>query len=225
MDKNKILWSEVEKLALQVLRESDIENKQLLFHEIYNLMERYIYRCSHNAQQRAKITNVYIPIEDFISTFNLSLWDCILAYSPERGSLVSLVSYRFRIAEATVWRNYEVKSDSSDKNNKNYSKGRWESLYYSNDEDTFNNKVDFLFSSISTEREYINMSLIDYISSFYKEHNRYGKIIYLLYQGFNGKDLAKVSGEDLTYSNKMRKLVQRSRDSFYHYLLANGYSF
>ncbi|SFG29528.1 hypothetical protein SAMN02982927_01291 [Sporolactobacillus nakayamae] len=215
---NNKLWLTVDTLVDQYAEASDKEIKERLFEKIFILLKKYIGTCAGNAVRRASQFRLSIPKEDFISAFNLSLWETVKSFDSHKGRIKSLISYRFRIAEATVWRHYETR-DVNEKDGRSYAKARWDSLDKSiNDAngDSSASLIDFIITDHpSTEETYLaDHELTELLQLFAAKNARYAKIINSLSQGYEGSDLAQVTHEGSNYDPKVRKLVQRAEDSF-----------
>ncbi|WP_034691511.1 hypothetical protein [Enterococcus mundtii] len=71
----------------------------------------YLKKSAKNAQISAEKLGVYIPFEDFYSTYLLATWKAIEDYRLERKKkelkFKNLFLYRLAIAEKDVWRLYK----------------------------------------------------------------------------------------------------------------------
>lgn len=213
---NTKLWLNAETLVDQYMEARDKKIKEQLFDELFISMKKYIGTCAGNAVRRASEFRLSIPKEDFISAFNLSLWETIKSFDAHKGRLKSLIAYRFRIAEAIVWRQYETR-DVNEKDGRSYAKARWESLDKGVDSsDNESSLVDFIVTDQpSAEETYIaKHAVTDLIQTFATENARYAKVIDSLYKGYEGNDLAQIMNEGPIYDARVRKLVQRARNSF-----------
>ncbi|MDF2649491.1 MAG: hypothetical protein K0Q73_5296 [Paenibacillus sp.] len=215
---NNKLWLTVDILVDRYAEASDREIKERQFEEIFNLLKKYIGTCAENAVRKASQFRLLIPKEDFISAFNLSLWETVKSFDSHKGRLKSLISYRFRIAEAAVWRHYETR-DANEKDGRSYAKARWDSLDKSvsnSNGDSSASLIDFIITDHpSAEETYIaDHEITELIQLFAAKNARYAKIINSLSKGYEGNDLAQVTNEGSNYDAKVRKLVQRAKDSF-----------
>nr|BDD45011.1 hypothetical protein 6 [Bacillaceae bacterium] len=215
---NKALWTKVEGLANEFVSEKDDFKKEMIFAELFDSMQKYVSTCANNAVRKAGEFHLHIPKDDFTSAFNLALWQSIEAFDPTKGKFKSLVSYRFRIAEATVWRMYETK-DENEKDGRSFEKARWDSLDKKigggdgESETTFAELV--VGDTPSVEETFIeDNGVVEILKAFAEKNERYAKVIAAIYEGYEGDDLAKAIGEGEKYNAKVRKLVQRAKDSF-----------
>ncbi|QAA23774.1 BacL2 family protein [Sporolactobacillus terrae] len=197
-----------------------------MFEELFIRLKKYIGSCAGNAVRHASQFYLSIPKEDFISAYNLSLWEAVKSFDPTKGRLKSLVSYRFKMAEATVWRQYETR-DENEKDGRSYAKARWDSLDRSLSDSNGDSSVSLIDIIItdhpSTEDTYLsNHAFTNLVQAFAKKNARYAKIIDSLSKGYGGNDLARVTDEGYCYDAKVRKLVQRAKDSFRAFQSTSG---
>ncbi|WP_262392049.1 hypothetical protein [Sporolactobacillus inulinus] len=167
------LWSTVENLANLYVKASDQERKERLFEELFIRLKKYIGSCAGNAVRHASQFYLSIPKEDFISAYNLSLWEAVKSFDPTKGRLKSLVSYRFKMAEATVWRQYETR-DENEKDGRSYAKARWDSLDRSLSDSNGDSSVSLIDIIItehpSTEDTYLsNHAFTNLVQAFAKK--------------------------------------------------------
>lgn len=218
---NKTLWTNVEEMAIKYATAADDYVKQEVLLEIFEAMERYIRTCVNNSVRKAQNYGVEIPKEDFESRYMEYLWEALEAFVKSEGQhkFKNIVLRRFGFAEAHTWRQYQTKGDESDKDGVSYVTARWDSLDRkvggndSEDDKTFADIV--LGDTASAEDEYIDRSEEEEIlQDFAKVNARYANVIRYMAQGYDGDALAQITGEAETNNSKMRKLVQRSRDSF-----------
>lgn len=221
---NKVYREELERLANKFLKEKNHFKKEVIFRQIFISMEKYISVCATNAVRKAAEYYLDIPKVDFISAYNLALWESIESFKPAKGSIHSLISYRFSIAEASVWRQYEIK-DEKEKNGRSFIKARWNYLdnilkQYSESESEQSLSEMLLGKVPSAESTYIEKNnVIEILESFAQKNERYMKVISLIYEGYKGNDLAVAMGEGKKYNTNVRKLVQRAKNSFKKFLI------
>lgn len=215
---NKALWTNVEGLAMNYVNANDAFEKEMIFAEIFEAMQKYISVCADRAVRNAAEFHLHIPKDDFTSEFNLHLWKAIESFDPTKGKFKSLVAYRFdKIAEPSVWRKYETK-DEEEKDGRSFGKARWESLdkKIGGDGENEATLADMILGDTPSAEEIFveDNGVVEILKAFATKNERYAKVISFMYQGYEGDELAQVIGEGEKYDAKVRKLVQRAKDSF-----------
>lgn len=220
---NKILWATVEDLAKQYASEANEMIRENIANMIFKNMDKYVKTSINNAYINARKYSLSIPKEDFESRFMQYLWEAIEAYEIGGSSFKNIVMRRFDFAEKHTWRQYKSKGDSNDKDGVSYDSARWDSLdrkaggSESESEKSLADVV--LGDTISAEDEYIEqneeMRIID---DFAQVNERYANVIRFMALGYDGDALAMATGEADSNNAKMRKLVQRSKESFHNFL-------
>lgn len=217
---NEILWTKVEGLAVEYSESINLFEKELKMAEIFNVMAKYINTCVINSVANARNNGLFIPKEDFESRYMQYLWEAVEAYNKEDGySFKNIVIRRFRFAEAHTWRQYKAKGSENDKDGITYDSARWDSLDRKVEGDSSEgNKTlaDFVLGEgVSAEDAYMQQyEEMEIINEFAEVSERYATIIRLMVLGYDGDTLAIASGESDSYDAKMRKLVQRAKQSF-----------
>ncbi|WP_033829071.1 BacL2 family protein [Bacillus andreraoultii] len=220
----KNLWVEVEELAVQYVNEEDEIKRQAILGEALEVAEGYVQTCVNNAVNKARNYGLEIPREDFLSHFMEALWKAIEGYDVNSHSkFKSIILRRFHLAEATTWRLYRTKGNNGDKDGYTYDSVRWDSLDRtvsgSNNEEEKSLGEVIVGEAQSAEDVAIdNFEIEEILSGFEKENERYAKVIRFMYLGYEGDDLAIVTGEADKYNAKVRKLVQRAKQSFKKYM-------
>lgn len=220
---NKKLWVNVEKMVEEYAKETDLTLKDNMLSNIFDYMEAYTISCVNNAFENARNYGLVIPKADFESRFMQYLWESIEAYEIGGSTFKNIVIRRFRFAESHTWRQYRAKGDSSDKDGFTYDSARWDSLdrkVGSGDSDDDKSMADVVLGdSHSAEQQYLDDYDYDEIlEDFSKLNERYSIIIRYMAAGYEGDDLAIVTGEAESNNAKMRKLVQRSKAAFKKYM-------
>lgn len=221
---NKTLWVTVEDLAVQYAKEANEVIRESIVNMIFKNMDKYMKTSINNAYTSARNYGLSIPKEDFESRFMQYLWEAIEAYEIGGSSFKNIVMRRFDFAEKHTWCQYKSKGDSNDKDGVSYDSARWDSLdrkaggSESESEKSLADVV--LGDTISAEDEYIEqneeMRIID---DFAQVNERYANVIRFMALGYDGDALAMATGEAKSNNSKMRKLVQRSKESFHNFLL------
>lgn len=227
---NKNLWVNVEGLAVAYATENDGFRKELILEEIFEAMEGYINTCINNAVRNAQNYGLIIPREDFESRYFQYLWEALEAFDIEgESTFKNIVLRRFRFAETHTWRQYKSKGNNEDKDGVSYESARWDSLDRnicggSSDDDKTLAEV-IVGESQSAEEVFVdNNEEEEILKAFAKVNERYSNVIRFLYLGYEGDDLAKVTGEADKYDAKMRKLVQRSKDAFKKFMSERAFA-
>ncbi|MBW4080273.1 hypothetical protein [Paenibacillus sp. S150] len=180
----------------------------------------YIRKRAKHTAWKTQNHGFYIPKEDFESNYSLALIETAETYDPRKGSFIGRLEYLISQSYGpAVWRSYSTNVGIG-RNAKRYSKACLDSLdriIHPEDGLTLGEVV--LGSFISAEDEYLEKSMLQTsLSEFEKRNNLYGKIIKMIYYGVTTKELATTIGEK-EYNAKTRKLVQRARQSFRHYII------
>lgn len=217
-ESNQQLWVNMEDLAGNYALSVNKFTKDILFQAAFQLINPYINRCAMNAVRKAQITGVYIPQEDFSSYFYEALWKAMEAYDIEKGNFKSFLCYRFRIAEAATWREYESR-DRNGKNGKTYTVTRWESLNKKVGQDDDLILEEIILGVVPSSEEVVvdQHTVVEMMSAFSHKQVRYANVIELLSHGYQGEEIARAVGYN-EYSPRIRKLVQRSKQSFRYFL-------
>jgi hypothetical protein len=222
---NQTLWVNVEEMAVQYVKATDVFVKQDILAEVFESMKKYIGSCVRNAVRKAETHGVIIPREDFESRYMQYLWEALEAFNPNgKYSFEQIVKRRFRFAETHTWRQYKTKGDENDKDGVTYVSARWDSLDRKvgggegEDNKTFGDIV--LGETVSAEDEFLSRNEeMEIINEFAEVSERYATVIRFLALGYEGDALAIVTGEADSNNAKMRKLVQRSKESFKKFLV------
>ncbi|WP_163530916.1 BacL2 family protein [Halobacillus ihumii] len=219
MERNQNHWTKVEGLAVAYYNETNEFIREDILVELVETMKGYVDVCSSNAVNRATETGVELPHEDFYSAFYESIWAALEAFEPTKGKFKSIVSFRFRIAEAGVWRKYQTKGNEDDKDGKSYASARWDSLDapVGNGEEGETTLADVALESVPSVEETVvedgENEAVEIIREYAKQNERYAKVIFFLFQGYEGEDLAEKLGYE-EYDANLRQLVKRSKQSF-----------
>lgn len=216
MKNKKVFWGTITDLAIEYTEAENDFTKEVLFSDIIQELEAYVAVSSRNAVKRAELKKVTIPYADFESQFKEAVWSIVESFDPKKGEFIGLLSYRFTIAEAHVWRKYRVKGDDDDKDGYSYSNARAIPLNLHGNEDDQDWEDIILGTSPSAEDELLGSpddEAIEIIREFAKSNERYAKVILFLYQNYEGEELAEKLGFD-NYGANLRKTVQRSKKSF-----------
>lgn len=216
---NKILWKNVERIAHAYAVTNNELEKKVLIKELFGEMKRYIGTCANNAVRNAKNYGLYIPKEDFESRIIQYIWEALETFNVDSGSTFkNIVIRRIRFAETHTWRQYKTKGNENDKDGVSYFSARWDSLDRTVEGGDSENRLfaDILLdNSLSAEDEFFDRNEeINIVVEFAKINQRYASIIRFISLGYKGDALAKVTGEANSNNTKMRKLIQRSKDSF-----------
>jgi DNA-directed RNA polymerase specialized sigma24 family protein len=220
----KNLWVEVEELAIKYVNEEDEIKRQVILGQAIEVADAYVQTCVNNAVNKAKNYGLDIPREDFLSHFMEALWKAIDGYDVNsKSKFKSIILRRFHLAEATTWRQYRTKGNDGDKDGYTYDSARWDSLDRtvsgsSNEEEKSLGEV---IVGEEQSAEYVaieNFEIDRILKDFEKVNERYAKVIRFMYLGYEGDDLAIVTGEADKYNAKVRKLVQRAKQSFRKYM-------
>lgn len=121
-------WAEVTRLS-DIYR---FTNKEEDLINVMEYMERYIGVSAKNAKHRSELYKLCIPYEDFISSFDLAVWEALETYAGQEKvehTFKNIVLFRMNLAEKSVWRLYKSNTcDSADKNGISYDSARWNEL-------------------------------------------------------------------------------------------------
>ncbi|VVM34026.1 hypothetical protein, partial [Terribacillus sp. AE2B 122] len=216
--KNRIsYWNKIQDLA-STYNEGD----ETTFNVIYRDFKGYLWKCAINAEKRALAFQLAIPIEEFYSSFTFCLWRTLNDYQDFDGDFKPLILYRLKLAEASVWKHYEVKGGKTDKDNRTYEKARWLSINSPSNNDEFDKTIlDSIGEIPSAEEKYLEVYTIQDIFKRFAEQNRnQAKIIISLYKGYYGKDLSWYLFKK-PYSSVVRKRVERAKENFRAFLAHN----
>ncbi|MGV2883309.1 hypothetical protein [Paenibacillus taichungensis] len=181
---------------------------QLIFNQLYVEVTPLIKSMAMRARTRAINLGVNIPMEDFESQINESLYDASKNYKSEYGHFIPRFHWFVKRQEPIVWRMYETKGCVKDRNGKKYEKAKFD---YLECEINFE-KVDSAEKVFLEEEE--KRTILREFSE--KNKNNYKIIVFLQY-GLTNKELAVVLNEK-DYNAKIRKLVQRAKESFRDFL-------
>ncbi|WP_438725356.1 BacL2 family protein [Enterococcus sp. DIV1368c] len=173
-------------------------------------------KSAKNAQISAEKLGVYIPFEDFYSTYLLATWKAIEDYRLERKKkelkFKNLFLYRLAIAEKDVWRLYKKSSNNkNDKNRITYDAGRWQSL-----------DPGFIESQSSVEID-STINLKEMVCNYQKQEPLDGFFFSLLVEGFTCSEAAKIMFSEKDYHPSVRKRVERMKKRLKKYLLQEKY--
>ena len=176
----------------------------------------YLKKSAKNAQISAEKLGVYIPFEDFYSTYLLATWKAIEDYRLERKKkelkFKNLFLYRLAIAEKDVWRLYKKSSNNkNDKNGITYDAGRWQSL-----------DPGFIESQSSVEID-STIDLKEMVCNYQKQAPLDGFFFSLLVGGFTCSEAAKIMFSEKDYHPSVRKRVERMKKRLKKYLLQEKY--
>lgn len=221
---NQNVWGIAEGLAEMFRKEKELSKQQLIIEDIFQAMEGYLQTCITNAVNSARNYGIVIPREDFESRFFQYLWEAVEAYKKEDGevSFKNIAIRRLRFAEIHTWKQYQTKGDENDKDGISYETARWDSLDRkigsgSDDDKSLGEMV--IGDEVSAEDIFIDeYEEVEILSAFEKVNERYSNVIRYMALGYEGDDLAIATGESDKYDAKVRKLVQRARNSFEKYI-------
>lgn len=176
----------------------------------------YLKKSAKNAQISAEKLGVYIPFEDFYSTYLFATWKAIEDYRLERKKkelkFKNLFLYRLAIAEKDVWRLYKKSSNNkNDKNGITYDAGRWQSL-----------DPGFIESQSSVEID-SSIDLKELVCDYQKQAPLDGLFFSLLVEGFTCSEAAKIMFFEKEYHPSVRKRVERMKNRLKKYLLQEKY--
>jgi hypothetical protein len=215
---NETLWVNVEGMAVAYAKETNQFAKQDILAEVFEAMKKYIRKCVNNAVRNAENYGLQIPREDFESRFMQYLWEALEAFEVGGSSFKNIVLRRFRFAETHTWRQYKTKGNENDKDGVSYESARWDSLDRkvggdSEDDKTFAEVV--LGNAVSAEDEFLGQrEEMEIVDEFTQVNERYANVIRFMALGYEGDMLAIATGEADSNNAKMRKLVQRAKESF-----------
>lgn len=218
------LWEVVEGMATEYRKETDSFTRQKIMGDIFQAMERYIKTCVNNSAYKAKNYGIEIPKEDFESRYFEYLWEALEVFKKEDGKVLfkNIVLRRFRLAEIHTWKQYQTKGDENDKDGISYDSVRWDSLdkKVGSSSGTDKTLVEMVVGDeVSAEDEFINENEeLEILSAYEKVNERYSNVIRYMGLGYEGIDLAIATGESDKYDAKVRKLVQRAKNSFEEFM-------
>lgn len=214
----KTNWLKVEGFAKEFQNADELRREDIAF-DIMQELEGYLNTCVINANKSACLHSTFIPKEDFESNMKYGVWKALKDFDEERGSFQGLLAQKIRFAEMGTWREYEV-TDKDAKNGRSYVKAQWDSIDRKvgggeggsdSDVTLYDVVADF---APSVEDVFVeDHEVFDIIQAFATKNERYAEIIAFIYEGYEGIDLANRLGEE-TYSSKIRKTVQRAKESF-----------
>lgn len=192
-----------------------------VFNNLFRECESYLRYLATSKATKAQLSGVYIPKEDFESSFFLALLEAADSFDPTKGRFIGRLNRLIgRSYEPDVWRKYRTKgNDTQDKDGKRYDKARMDSLDRTIDvESGFTLGEALLEPQASAEDEFMEKETIEKtLEDFGKVNERYAKAITLMYLGSTNDELAEAFGER-EYNAKVRKLVQRAKESFRKFL-------
>lgn len=200
-------WAEVTRLS-DIYR---FTNKEEDLINVMEYMERYIGVSAKNAKHRSELYKLCIPYEDFISSFDLVVWEALETYAGQEKvehTFKNIVLFRMNLAEKSVWRLYKSNTcDSADKNGISYDSARWNEL----DSNTCQQKD----AGIDIEEAICYKEMLkNYIKKFPKQ----SKFILLLLQGYTSCEASKLCQWGSNYDEKSRKRAQRTKQHFKKFL-------
>ncbi|HAP5679353.1 TPA: hypothetical protein IU057_002429, partial [Enterococcus faecalis] len=91
-------WAEVTRLS-DIYR---FTNKEEDLINVMEYMERYIGVSAKNAKHRSELYKLCIPYEDFISSFDLAVWEALETYAGQEKvehTFKNIVLFRMNLAE------------------------------------------------------------------------------------------------------------------------------
>ena len=177
-------WAEVTRLS-DIYR---FTNKEEDLINVMEYMERYIGVSAKNAKHRSELYKLCIPYEDFISSFDLAVWEALETYAGQEKvehTFKNIVLFRMNLAEKSVWR-----------------------LYKSNTCDQKDAGIDIEEAICYKEM------LKNYIKKFPKQ----SKFILLLLQGYTSCEASKLCQWGSNDDEKSRKRAQRTKQHFKKFL-------
>ncbi|MEK4488029.1 BacL2 family protein [Psychrobacillus sp. FSL H8-0484] len=202
--------------------EKEVIKKETILSNIFEEMNGYIGKSVNNAYMKPKKFGLEIPKEDFESRFMQYLWEAVESFQVGGSTFKNIVLRRFEFAEKHTWRQYKTKGNESDKNGISYESARLDSL-----DKRISGSVEgkatlaqiSFWKAISAEDEFLDqIEENTIITEFSKVNERYANIIRYMMLGYEGDALAIVTGEADSNNAKVRKLVQRSKESFRKFL-------
>lgn len=203
---------------------SDFANtgNQVAFSDLFTEVYPFIKFMAGRAKARALNLGVHIPVEDFESQFAQGLYQAAEDFNQTYGDFMPRFQQFMKRRESDAWRRYERKGDESDKNGRRYDKAQLDSLdrkIGSDHDNRFTLGESVLEPTESAENEFFRKEDIKKILTDFGEVNeRHAKIILLLNCGATNDEIAAAFGEG-QYNAKIRKLVQRAKESFRRFLL------
>jgi len=223
--RNEINWEEIEGLATTYGATVDIYVRESILGDIMGKVEKYLNTCVNNAHSHANATGLHIPKEDFESYMTEYVWKAIESFDKDGGYKIgAIIKRRIHLAEIDVSRTYRKRGSDSDKDGYTYESARWDSLNRSvggeGDSKELANYV--LGDTPSAEDEYFDnaeqLSILEDFEKSSKKNIRYANIIRNMWLGFEGDDLARITGVEEAYNAKMRTYVSRAKTSFKEFM-------
>lgn len=192
---------------------------QLIFNQLYVEVTPLIKSMAMRARTRAINLGVNIPMEDFESQINESLYEASKNYKSDYGHFIPRFQWFVKRQEPIVWRMYETKGCVKDRNGKKYEKAKFEYLdreiNFEKDGYTLGQVIEKVDSAEKVFLEKEEKKTI--LREFNEKNKKKYKIIAFLQYGLTNKEIAVVLGEK-DYNAKTRKLVQRAKESFRDFL-------
>lgn len=214
----KVNWVLVESLAAEYQKAEGFRLDEIAG-DVYEELQGYVKTCVDNYHRDAATSGTHIPKADFESHIVEAMWRSLRDFDVEKGYFQGFLGRRVNFAKLQAWRQYEI-SDVNSKNGKSYVKAKWDSLDRPIDGDS---GTETLLDTIieftpSVEDIFVeDHGVFEIINAFAKKNQRYATIIAYIYEGYEGEDLAKCLGEE-SYSAKIRKTVQRAKESFENFM-------
>ncbi|RCX20400.1 hypothetical protein DFP94_103125 [Fontibacillus phaseoli] len=202
---------------------SDFANaeNQVVFTDLFKEIYPFIQFMAVRANKRASNLGVNIPNEDFESQFAQALYQSVKGYDPTLGNFMPRFQRFMKLRESDAWRLYERKSDEKDKDGRRYDKAQLDSLdreICGDSDKRFTLGETVLEPTMSAESEFFEKEdILKIISDFAELNERHAKVVLLLNSGASNSEIAFTFGET-EYNSKIRKLVQRTKQSFSKFL-------
>ncbi|MDO3411004.1 hypothetical protein QWJ34_14665 [Saccharibacillus sp. CPCC 101409] len=203
----------IDALAAEFSKKEDPFIFEDLFLEVYP----FIKKKAESARIRAQRFGISIPAEDFESRFAEGLYEATKTFRRELGSFMPRLQNFLRFRESDVWRQYANKGGKNDKNERRYDKARLDSLdrlvaLPEESNRTLGEAV--LPTATSAENEFMErMEIRRLLDGFSDINAKYARVIKMLNEGAANQEIAAAFGEE-EYNARMRKLVQRAKNSF-----------
>jgi DNA-directed RNA polymerase specialized sigma subunit len=211
----------MEELAMAYATATNIYAREEILSDIMIKIKSYLKACINNAHNRSKRLGLYIPKEDFESYMTEGVWKAIETYNANgRYEINAIIKHRIRLAEIDASRKYRKPGNDTDKDGYTYVSARWYSLNrpVSNGQSSEELANYILGEAPSAEYVYTNkaeqIEIIETFGQSSKKNLRYANIIHSMWLGYEGDELATVTGEAEEYNGKMRTYVSRAKTSF-----------
>lgn len=215
----------MEELAIAYATATNIYVREAILSDIMIKIKSYLKACINNAHNRSKRLGVYIPKEDFESFMTEYIWKAIETYDVNGGyEIDAIIKRRIRLAEIDASRKYRKPGNDTDKDGYTYVSARWDSLNRSvSNEQSSEELLNYILGEApSAEYVYTNkaeqIEIIEAFEQSSKKNLRYANIIRSMWLGYEGGELAIVTGEEEEYNAKMRTYVSRAKKSFKEFL-------